>query len=91
MSDTFAMYKGSKVLVMDGSLQGNVVRVRYTEPKTRRTFYPFICQTSQLSAVPQEHWTDGSDDPDVCPNCNQKGGEYTATLDACAFCYEYLK
>ncbi len=23
---------------------------------------------------------------DICPKCGKEGGEYTPTLDACAFC-----
>tara|TARA_Y100001951_G_C11266839_1_gene256143 strand:- start:16 stop:228 length:213 start_codon:yes stop_codon:yes gene_type:complete len=26
------------------------------------------------------------DGSDICPKCGKQGGEYTPTLDACAFC-----
>ena len=26
------------------------------------------------------------DGSDICPNCGKQGGEYTPTLDECAFC-----
>ena len=26
------------------------------------------------------------DDSDICPKCGKQGGEYTPTLDECAFC-----
>jgi hypothetical protein len=32
------------------------------------------------------HWMMCEDDPDICPKCGKEGGEYTPTLDECAFC-----
>jgi hypothetical protein len=32
------------------------------------------------------HWMMCEDDPDICPKCGKQGGEYTPTLDECAFC-----
>mgnify|MGYP003132216813 FL=1 len=26
------------------------------------------------------------DESDICPKCDKQGGEYTPTLDECAFC-----
>ena len=37
-----------------------------------------------------EHWMwceeQAELDRDICPKCGKEGGEYTPTLDECAFC-----
>ena len=33
-----------------------------------------------------EYWMGCEDQRDICPKCGKEGGEYTPTLDECAFC-----
>ena len=46
-------------------------------------FWMWCEEQSALHADTEPTVLDGSD---ICPKCGKEGGEYTPTLDECAFC-----
>ena len=52
----------------------------YQEPESDGSleFWMWCEEQSALHAASEER--------DICPKCGKQGGEYTPTLDECAFC-----
>ena len=55
----------------------------YQEPESDGSLEYWMWCEEQMELEDDLFILDGSD---VCPKCGKEGGEYTPTLDECAFC-----